>query len=564
MMAEVEHELFETDVLIVGGGVAGLSCAYHLKKLIDQYQENIPEDGKDLSETMIMLLEKGPHIGAHVMSGAVMDPRGILELMPDYLEKGAPVDKIIKEDAMYFLKKNGQSKVPYSPSDMHNKGFAALSLNRLTAWLGEQVEAEGVEILAGFGGQEILYDDNKVIGVRTEDKGLDKEGNQKSNFEPGTDIQAKVTLFAEGSRGNLTKSLVNKLDLHGTNPQCYTTGVKELWEVPEGRFSKPTAYHTFGYPLDSKTFGGGFIYSMSNNRVSVGFVTGLNYHNPLTDPHNMFQKYKTHPFVKKILEGGKMLRYGANTISEGGYYSLPKYFGDGFMIAGDAAGFLNSRRLKGIHTSIKSGMLAAESMFEALLADDFSNAKLKSYEDKVEHSWIKKELWSVRNFHQAFELGTYRGMWHVAVQFISDGGGFYDPWKIEEDHKYTKKIKDYFGKPSVDPELEKIKFDSTLTFNKVDDVYYSGTKHEEEQPSHLVITDPDICNTKCVTEYGNPCQHFCPAHVYEMEESDSGQKKLKLNPSNCVHCKTCDIADPYGIITWVVPQGGEGPNYDDL
>ena len=563
-MSEVEHELFETDILIVGGGVAGLSCAYHLKQLINQYQENKPEDGRDLSEIMITLIEKGPHIGAHVMSGAVMDPKGLAELIPDFVEKGAPLDNKIEEDAMFFLKKDGQFKVPYAPSDMHNKGLYAVSLNRLTGWLGEQVEAAGIDILAGFGGQEILYEDNTVVGVRTEDKGLDKAGNQKANFEPGTDIKARITLLAEGSRGNLTKALVTKLELQGVNPQCYTTGVKELWEVPEGRFSKPTAYHTFGFPLDSQTFGGGFIYSLGNNRVSVGFVTGLNYHNPLTDPHNMFQKYKTHPFVAKILEGGKMLRYGANTIPEGGWYSLPKYYGNGFMIAGDSAGFMNSRRLKGIHTSIKSGMLAAESMFEALLAEDYSEAQLKCYLDKVEHSWIKTELWEVRNFHQAFDKGIYRGMFHIGMQIISGGEGFTDPWKIAEDHTHMQTLKEYFKTSQIDPNRDKISFDNERTFNKLDDVYYSGTKHEEDQPPHLHIADYDICNNRCTVEYGNPCQHFCPAHVYEMEEVEDGKKELKLSPSNCVHCKTCDIADPYGIITWVIPQGGEGPNYDDL
>jgi electron-transferring-flavoprotein dehydrogenase len=563
-MSEPEREVFEVDVLIVGGGVAGLSCAYHLKQLVDEYSENPPEGGKDLSELMIALIEKGPHIGAHVMSGAVMDPRGIEELMPDYKEKGAPLGNKVEEDALYFFKKDGQFKAPYAPPDMHNEGLYVISLNNFTSWLGEQVEAAGVDILPGVGGQEMLYDGDKVIGVRTEDKGVDKKGEQKPSYEPGTDIQARVTLLAEGTRGNLTKALTKKLGLQGVNPQAYTTGVKELWEIPAGRFEKPTAWHTFGWPLDSKTFGGGFIYTVDDTHVSLGFVTGLNYRNPLTDPHNLFQKYKTHPFVKKILEGGKMVRYGAKTIPEGGYYSMPRYFGDGFLIAGDSASFLNPRRLKGIHMAIKSGMLAAESIFESLVADDFTEAKLKSFMDKVESSWIKEELWETRNFHQAFENGIYRGMWHVGMQMISDGGGFYDPWKVEEDHTHMKEIKEYFKKPEVDPNLQKISFDGQLTHNKVDDVYYSGTKHEEDQPSHLVIADLDICNNRCTREYGNPCQHFCPAFVYEMEETDKGGKELKLNPSNCVHCKTCDIADPYGIITWVVPQGGEGPNYDDL
>ncbi len=562
-MAEVEREVFETDVLIVGAGIAGLSTAYHLKKLINDYQENKPEDGKDLSEIMITVLEKGPHVGAHVMSGAIMDPRGLAELMPDYEEQGAPLDNVIEEDALYYFKQNGQIKPPYSPADMHNKGFPAVSLNKLTAWLGEKVEELEIDILAGFGGQEVLYDESRVIGVRTEDKGVDKHGEHKANFEPGTDIQARVTVLSEGSRGNLTKALTNKLGLRGTNPQSYTTGIKELWEVPEGRFERPTAYHTFGWPLDSKTFGGGFIYSLEKNKVSIGFVTGLSYHNPQTDPHNMFQKFKLHPFVKKILEGGKMLRYGGNTIPEGGWYSMPKYYGDGFLICGDSASFLNPRRLKGIHTSIKSGMLAAETIFEALMADDFTEDRMATMHDRVEHSWIKEELWPVRNFHQAFENGIWRGMFNLGMQMISGGEGFKDPWLVQEDHKYMHKLKELFGTVEVDPNRDKVKFDGSYTFNKVDDVYYSGTKHEEDQPPHLVVADTDICSNQCVIEYGNPCQHFCPAHVYEMEEEGS-RKVLKLNASNCIHCKTCDIADPYGIITWVIPQGGEGPNYDDL
>lgn len=566
---DTEREVLEIDVLVVGAGPAGLACAYRLKELIDSHEENRQAGDttaeKDLSEIMIAVIEKGAHVGAHSLSGAVMDPKGIEELIPDYIERGAPLEKKVEDDTLYYLSETSRFAVPWLPKDMHNHGFNIVSLNRLTAWLGERVEEKEVDILTGAGGAEILYDGDRVIGVRTDDKGRDKEGNPRENFELGTDIQAKVTVLAEGVRGSLTKAHVNKLHLDkGKNPQSYVTGVKEVWEIPEGRFTKGTIIHTLGYPLDSRTFGGGFIYTMSENLLSIGLVVGLNYRNPLTDPHNLFSKFKTHPMVKSILDGGKMLRYGAKAIPEGGYYSMPKMYGDGFLIVGDSAGYLNSQRLKGIHLAIKSGIMAAETTFEALLADDYSEKQLGAYDKRFQESWAKQELSKVRNFHQAYEDGLFSGFLHTGLQMVTGGKGTKEKYEIVEDYKHMKKVREFFDVDAVDPKRDRIAHDGKLTWNKLDSVYYSGTKHEEDQPSHLVIADFDTCNDKCTFEYGNPCQHFCPANVYEMEEDEIGKPKLKLNPSNCVHCKTCDIADPYAIITWVVPEGGGGPNYSDM
>jgi electron-transferring-flavoprotein dehydrogenase len=566
---DIEREILEVDVLIVGAGPAGLACAYRLKELIDRHEEKRAagesSGQKDLSETMIAVVEKGAHVGAHELSGAVMDPKGLEELIPDYADKGAPIEKKVEDDTLYFLTASGKFAAPWLPSGMHNLGYHVVSINRLTAWLGERVEEKEVDILTGIGGAEVLYDGNKVTGVRTDDKGRDKEGNPKASFEPGTDIRANVTVLAEGTRGSLTKTLVNKLGLGtGQNPQAYLTGIKEIWEIPEGRFSKGTIIHSLGFPLDSHTYGGGFIYTMSDTMLSIGFAVGLNYRNPLTDPHNLFSRYKTHPFVKSILEGGKMLRYGAKTIPEGGYFSMPRMYGDGFLIIGDSAGFLNSQRLKGIHLALKSGIMAANTIFESLLEDDYSEKKLESFNTSFEKSWAKDELWKVRNFHQAYEDGLFSGLFHTGLQMVTNGRGTKDKYVITEDHKHMKTVKEYFGQDTIDPSHDRISHDGKMTWNKLDSVYYSGTKHEEDQPPHLVISDYDICNNRCTEEYGNPCQHFCPAEVYEMEEDESGKLKLKLNPSNCVHCKTCDIADPYGIITWVVPEGGGGPNYADM
>ena len=399
------------------------------------------------------------------------------------------------------------------------------------------------------------------MGVRTDDKGVDKNGKPKSNFQPGYNLRAKVTVFAEGTRGSLTKQLVRKLELdRGCNPQSYTAGVKELWEIPAGRVRAGRVIHTAGWPLSSRQFGGGFIYALSETRLSVGLVSGLDYEDPRFDPHNAFQRFKTHPLVAKLLAGGEMVRYGAKTIPEGGYFAIPRTAVDGALIVGDSAGFLNSQRLKGIHLAMKTGMLAAEAVFDALRKGDTSAAALTAYENSWRSSWVKDELWKVRNFHQGFANGFWAGAAHGALQFVTGGRGLHARYPSRPDFAHMKKLAEIGLAP-----VGQFKPDGKLTFDKLSDVYHSSTHHEEDQPSHLRIADFDICNNRCTAEYGNPCQHFCPAAVYEMEEqADGSGKRLKLNPSNCVHCKTCDIADPYEIITWICPEGGGGPHYDGM
>ena len=427
--------------------------------------------------------------------------------------------------------------------------------------MGELLEQAGVTVFSGFAGMEVLYDGSRVVGVRTDDKGIDKQGKPKANFQPGYDLRAKVTVFAEGPRGSLTKQLVARLGLdRGRNPQVYTLGVKELWDVPAGRVHRGQVIHTAGWPLSSRQFGGGFIYAVSDTRLSVGLVAGLDYEDPRFDVHHAFQQFKTHPWLRKLLDGGQMVRYGAKTIPEGGYFAIPETAMDGALIVGDAAGFLNSQRLKGIHLAMKTGMLAAETVFEALLQGDYSKATLGNFEERWRASWVRDELWKVRNYHQGFEHGFWSGTLHAALQLVTGGRGVRARYPSRPGHARMKPLAEFDSRP-----IKTLKPDGRLTFDKLSDVYHSATHHEEDQPPHLVIADYDICNHRCTREYGNPCQHFCPAAVYEMEDNPDGSgKHLKLNPSNCVHCKTCDIADPYQIITWACPEGGGGPHYEGM
>ena len=550
------REVLKADVVIVGAGPAGLACALRLA------QRAAAQPGT-LNLENVYVLEKGREVGAHLLSGAILDLRSLRELLPGF-EAKAPLDCPVANDAVYFFTQRNHFKFPITPPFLHNTGNYVVSLNRLGKWMGQEVEEAGITIFTDTAGVQVLYDEKgAVAGVRTGDKGVDRQGRPKENHQPGSDLHARVTVIAEGPRGSLAKQLFLEKELEkGINPMTYGLGLKELWEVPAGRLAPGTVIHTLGWPLSRDQYGGGFLYGMRNNLVSLGLVVGLDYRNPLVDLHTAFQHWKTHSFLRALLEGSRLVKYGAKTIPEGGYFSMPRLVSDGAVILGDSAGLLNAQRLKGIHLAIKSGMLSADAIFDAFAARDFSQQRLSAYERNFKESWAGQELWKVRNFHQAYEKGLLRGMLHTGLQMLTGGRGLWSRYSAEAGHRRLKKLPQLrVESPHLQP--PPLAPDGHLTFDKLTDVFHSATKHEEDQPSHLLIHDTNICNDRCTREFGNPCQYFCPAAVYEMVEKD-GRKQIHLNPSNCVHCKTCDIMDPYEIITWVPPEGGGGPNYENL
>jgi electron-transferring-flavoprotein dehydrogenase len=556
-----QREQLEADVLIVGAGPAGLSCALHLANLIKAH--NASGAQPELSAENIYVLEKGREVGAHQLSGAILNPKALAELVPNFA-KTAPLDTLVTDSAALLFTKGSAFRAPITPPPFVNTGNYVVSLNKITKWLGGLVEAAGVNLFTQFGGRELIYEGAGIAGVITEDKGIDKHGKPKDNFTPGYELRAKVTVLAEGTRGSLTKELVEKKKLDNLNPQSYGIGIKELWDIQPGKVAPGYVAHTLGWPVPTDMYGGGWIYGLSNNRLSIGLVIALEYADPQFDPHAAFQKWKTHPHVAKILAGGKMVRYGAKSLPYGGWYAMPKNYLDGGLIIGDAGSFLDSQRLKGIHLAMKSGMLAAETIFDAMKAGDTTARTLSAFPQKIAQSYIKKELWQVRNFHQSFQHGMLGGFFHSALQQITGGRGLIDPLRSHSGYTHYEKLSPEKARAEAAGEKpERFKGDGTLTFDRLTDVYHSGTRHDEDQPTHLLVRDLNVCATKCVVEYGNPCQYFCPAAVYEMAK-DGDAVKLKISAANCVHCKTCDIADPYQIIDWVVPEGGGGPNYEGL
>ncbi len=544
-----------TDVLIIGGGPSGLATSIHLADILKKKGNN----------RRILLVEKGSSIGSHILSGALIKPSVFKELLPEEDFPEIPFNTKVKKDHTVFLTERGAFTLPFHLPYMKNNGNYVASLGQICKYLAVKAEEKGVEIYTGFAVDEILYKDGKVIGARTKDTGLDHHGNQLENFQSGTRIEARITVFAEGTRGSLTKILIKEFNLSkDRNEQVYSLGCKELWSVPPGNIEAGEIYHTLGYPLDNDEFGGGFIYGLNDNKVAVGLVVGLDYKDPTFDIHDAFQVWKTTSFVSRILKGGKLLQYGAKTLPEGGYYAIPKLFVDNALIVGDSAGLVAMPALKGIHLAIRSGMLASQTIAAALSNNDTSEKSLQHYETLVKNSDIHKELYAVRNFRQGFGKGLVIGGLHFGTQLITGGAGFFGRLRSRPDYQTTLKLSEFKKKPFKERFKGKLEFDKVLTFDKSTDVYHSGVYHDELQVVHLHINDKEKFNAINIEQYGAPEQFYCSSEVYELHTRKDGQKELRIHAENCMHCKTCDIKSPGEGITWVVPNGGNGPDFQNM
>ena len=606
-MADIQRDELEVDVLFVGAGPGTLAGALRLAQLLGELEA---KGDKRAADFTVALIEKAAEPGQHSCSGAVLDPKALQELVPDYRALGCPIEGDVGHDEVWYLHEQTRLRAPFVPAALKNEGLHVVSLGRLVRWMWDLVDKTGkVNLFPATAGAELLWDGDRVAGVRTGDKGVDKHGNPKGNFEPGIDIKAKVTILGEGARGSLTKTLIAKQDLaKDKDPQVYAIGIKELWQMPKGTVKPGRVFHTMGWPLRDETYGGGFIYTMADDLIDIGLVVGLDYKDPNLEPHALFQKLKTHPEVAKLLRGGKMVQYGAKALPEGGWDTIPRCWADGAMLVGDSASFLNPMRLKGIHTAMKTGMLASETAFDVLLGDhghddahgghgdahghdahghddhghddhddhghghaapDPLTLPLAGYWTKICGSWVAEELRFSRNFHKGFSHGTLGGLVNAGFMLATNGEGLFGGGKGHASHEAMQTVDHYVEHNLLGEEartFQRPKYDGALTFDKLTDVYHSGTKHDEDQPCHLVVADTDICVTKCAKEFNNPCTRFCPAQVYNIVEDKGAAtgKRLQIDFSNCVHCKTCDIADPYQIITWITPAGGDGPRYDRL
>lgn len=546
-----ERDQLEVDILFVGAGPATLSSAIHLVQLCKK---------NDITPPTIAIIEKGAEVGVHQMSGAVLQPSALDELFPDFIERNCPIESPVSDEEVFFLTKNSFFKFPILPPQLQNHGNYVIALSKFTAWLGQQAtELGGIDIFNGFTGTEVVYEDDRVVGVITGDKGVDAHGQPKANFEPGVEIRAKCTVFGEGVRGFLTKTLIPKLGLQGRHPQIFETGVKEVWQCPKGTIKPGLVIHTMGYPLSRDTVGGTFIYGMKDDLLVIGLVVSLDYKDPLLEPYQELQKLKSHPLVSKMIQGGKQVAYGAKAISAGGYYSMPKLVFNGGMLIGESGHLLDISKLKGVHIAMKSGMLAAQTIFKNIKEGDrFSKESLQPYQDQLLQDTIGKDLYKARNFHQALAKGLPMAFLHLGIQQITGGRGLIDPMPVQHtDRNSYQTVEERYGtkKPKVE-DLQKDEF----FVDKLTSVFNAGTIHDEHQVSHLKVGDTKICYDVCNGTWSHPCTRFCPASVYEMLTEETSPK-LQVNFTNCVHCQTCDIKCPGDNITWTPPEGGGGPNY---
>jgi electron-transferring-flavoprotein dehydrogenase len=557
----MDNPVVETDILVIGSGPAGLAFAIHYMDLARQHGADQAQPAR--LPTSVLVLEKGGAVGDHTLSGAIVNPAVLRELLPDVAEHDFPFESpVVQDDTMIFTRRRA-FRLPFHPPYMSNKGNSIVTLGKLVRWMSRIAERKGVEILTGMSAQELLFRDGTLAGIRTNATGIDEQGKPRANYQPPTDVYAKLVILADGARGNLTRDLVRTLDLdQGRNPQVYSLGVKEVWDVPEGAFQQGRIVHSLGYPLALDQFGGGFIYGLTARQVAIGVVSGLDIADPTFDTHRALQMYKAHPFVTAIIRDGKLARYGAKTIPEGGLFALPRLYHDNVMIVGDAAGFLAMPSLKGVHLAMRSGMLAARTALDALQNRDTSRARLALYEKLFRESAAHRELHPVRNFRQGFARNLILGGLQFGAQLVTGGRGlsFSGRLTMEEDRAGCTCASTPNGRAFGNGAA----FDKRISFDKETELYFSGTRHDEEQPSHVRVPRPEVCE-ECIEACGGPCQYFCPAQVFEIgADPRTARKVLTLHPANCVHCKTCDIRDPFSNVTWSPPYGGDGPKYQDM